>query len=48
MMARVHFLHDFLLALGCPVLFHVPSGLRHVHRVHPSFVHVESGEPAPG
>ena len=47
MMALVHFLHDFLLDLDCPVLVHVPSDLR--HRVHSNSVHVESsGEPAVG
>ena len=49
MMALVHFLHDSLLGHGCLVLFHVPSGLRHVRRVHPNSVHAGSGgEPAPG
>lgn len=49
MMALFHFLYDFLLGPDCPVLVHVPSDLRHVHRVRPSSVHVGSGcELAPG
>lgn len=49
MMALVHYLRGFLLGLDCPVLFHAPSDLHHVHRVHPNSVHVGVGdEPAPG
>jgi hypothetical protein len=45
-------LHDYLLGLGCLVLFHVPADLRHVlhrvHRVRPNSVRVGSvAESAP-